>query len=124
MAKKSYSRNQRVADLIQTTLAEIIQDKAEEAKLGIVTVTGVEVAHDMSHAKVFMSVLDDGRAKEIIDSLNDLSKYMRYELANAVKLRVTPQLKFVYDDSTVRGNRISSLINVVLKDQDKPQDDE
>lgn len=121
---KGYSRNRRVADLIQTTLAEIIQRKAEEMHFGIVTVTGVEVAHDMSHAKVFMSVLDDSRAKEILTSLNDVSKYMRYELANAVKLRVTPQLKFVYDDSTVRGNRISSLINIVLKDKDKPQDDE
>ncbi len=123
MPKKSFSRIQRVADLIQTALAEILQREAEELHFGIITVTGVEVSPDMSYAKVFISVLEDDKAKETIAILNEAHKNIRYELAHAVKLRITPELKFVYDDSTVRGNRISSLINNVLKDHNTPNDE-
>ena len=56
-------------------------------------------------------------------ALNKASKYLRYALANAIELRVTPELKFVYDDSVVRGNRISSLINDALKDKPKEEDE-
>lgn len=112
---KGYSRIQRVAELIQTSLAEILQRDSEEFNFGIITVTGVDVSHDMSYAKIFISVLEDDKAKEVIDTLNESSKALRYELAHSVKLRITPELKFVYDDSTVRGNRISSLIQDALK---------
>lgn len=123
MPKKGYSRIQRIADLIQTALAEILQREAEDMHFGMVTVTSVNVSQDLSYAKVFVSILDDTKVKETIDTLNEASKFLRYELAHAVKLRVTPELKFVYDDSIVRGNRISSLINNALK-ENKSQDNE
>lgn len=123
MPRKAYSRIQRIGDLIQTALAEILQREAVDKNFGIVTVTDVSVAQDLSHAKVFVSVLDETKAKETLKRLNEATKYLRYELAHAVKIRVTPELKFVYDDSTVRGNRISSLINDALKDN-KSHDDE
>jgi len=112
---KGFKRTQRINDLIQTTLAEIILRQAKDLRFGMVTLTGVTVAHDLSHAKVFVSVLEEDKAKETLVALNNAAKYLRYELANAVELRVTPQLKFVYDDSTVRGSRITSLINNALK---------
>lgn len=115
MAKR-YSRKQRVNDLIQTELAAIIQRDSKELHIGMVTVTGVEVAPDLSHAKVFVSVLEDDKVKETIKALNAASKSFRYQLAHAVKLRVTPDIKFHYDDSTVRGNRITSLLFDALKD--------
>lgn len=123
MAKKGYSRIQRIGDLIQTALAEILQREAEERNFGMVTVTSVSVAQDLSHAKVFVSILDDTKVKETIKTLNEAAKYIRYELAHAVKLRVTPELRFVYDDSIVRGNRISSLINDALKDTNTEDDE-
>lgn len=117
MAKqaKRFNRTQRVNDLIQTTLAEIIQQNAEDYRFGMVTLTGVEVSHDLAFAKIYVSVLEEEKSKQILDALNNAAKFLRYELANAVDLRVTPELKFIYDDSTVRGNRISSLINSALK---------
>lgn len=121
--KKSYSRRERVSDLVQTALAEILQREAEGLNLGIVTVTDVNVAHDMSYAKIFVSVLEEKRANEVIKELNNEAKNFRYQLAQAVKLRIIPQLKFIYDDSSLRGNRISSLINDSLKD-DKPTDND
>lgn len=123
MAKKGYSRLQRIEDLIQTALAEILQRNAEQLDVGIVTVTGVTIAQDFSHAKVFVSVLDEANAEEIMHRLNDATKNFRYELAHSIKIRVTPELRFVYDDSSVRGNRISFLINNALK-QDKSSENE
>lgn len=121
MAKRN-QRKQRVNDLIQAELAAIIQREASELHVGMVTVTEVEVAPDLSYARVFVSVLDDSTVKETIAALNNATKFLRYSLAQTVKLRVTPELKFIYDDSTVRGNRISSLIHDALKDI--PTDDE
>lgn len=112
---KGYKRTQRVADLIQTTLAEILQRDVKDLRFGMITITGVNVSHDLSFAKVFVSVLEDEKAPETIIALNNAAKYLRYALANAVELRVTPELKFIYDDSAVRGSRISSLINDALK---------
>ena len=64
---------------------------------------------------MFVSVLEDDKATETLAALNNAAKFLRYELANAVLLRVTPELKFIYDDSSVRGSRISSLINDAFK---------
>lgn len=113
---KGYSRTQRLSDLIQNALAEIIRKDERTSSLGMITVTGVEVAHDLSYAKVFVSVLQDEKAAEIVNKLNEETKYLRYSLANEVDLRITPELRFFYDDSTVRGSRISSLINNALKE--------
>lgn len=115
---KGYSRTQRISDLIQTTLASILQHKTEELGIGMVTVTGVDVSHDLSYAKIYVSVLEDSKVKQTISTLNAAAKEFRYELAQEVKLRVVPELKFIYDDSIVRGNHITSLINKALKDRE------
>ncbi|OAI49390.1 hypothetical protein AYO45_02705 [Gammaproteobacteria bacterium SCGC AG-212-F23] len=112
---KSYSRVQRVADLIQNTLADILEHEMRDPSFGLITITGVVVSPDFSHAKVYVSVLYDDKADEAVASLNEAAKSLRYQLANQIELRVTPQLKFYYDDSTVRGAKISSLINEALK---------
>ena len=112
---RRYNRMQRVGDLIQIELAAIIQRDTQNLNIGMVTITSVEVAPDLSNARVFVSVLEDDKAKETIAELNNASKHFRYDLAHAVKLRITPQLKFIYDDSTMRGSRISSLIDGALK---------
>jgi len=113
--KKGYSRPQRVADLIQTTLADILQKDAENYQLGMITITSASISKDLSFAKIYVSVLDESKAAETIAALNNVAKNLRYELAHAVKLRITPELKFYYDDSGVRGQRMSSLINDALK---------
>ena len=115
---KGYKRSQRVGDLIQTALAQILQKEAKDMHLGLITVTSVDVAHDLSFAKVFISVLEDDKAKETLAALNASAKYLRYSLANAVELRIAPELRFIYDDSSARGSRISSLINDALKDNE------
>ena len=112
---KNYSRMQRIADLIQTTLAQILQTQAKDLRFGFITVTSVSVAPNLASAKVYVSLLEEKKSVEMVAALNKASSYLRYELANAIELRVTPELKFIYDDSLVRGSRISSLNNAALK---------
>jgi ribosome-binding factor A len=117
-SKKGYSRPQRVADLLQTALAGILQNYAFDVPLGLVTITSVSISPDLSFAKVFISVLDDTKVKETVDLLNEHKKELRYLLAQEVKLRIAPELKFIYDDSVARGANFYSLINHVLKNNE------
>src|SRR5437762_5700765 len=113
--RRTFRRDQRVNDLLQTALATILQREAGNllSVTTMVTVTGVSVTHDLAHAKVFVSVLDEEQAEEAVASLNHAAKTLRHMLASAVLLRMVPELRFVFDDSTVRGHRIASLVRDV-----------
>lgn len=112
---RGYARIDRVSDLIQTALAEIIQREGLCTRFGLVTLVDVKVSPDFSHARVYVSVLPEEAATDAVAELNEAAKDLRYHLAQAIKIRVTPDLKFFYDDSSVRGTRISSLIDTALK---------
>jgi len=117
------NRMQKVAGLVQTTLAEILLKETEDKRFSMVTITSVSLAKDMSSAKVFVSMLDVDKVKETISALNKAGAFLRYQLAQSkIEMRVIPQLKFIFDDSVIRGDRISSLLNAVLKD-DSPDYD-
>jgi len=109
---KDLSRVFRVADQIQRELATLIQNEIGDPRLRLVTLTGVEVTRDYSHAKVFFSVLGEAEnvqsAKEGLEHANG---FLRSQLARKIKLRVTPQLHFLYDESIERGVRLSKLID-------------
>ncbi len=113
---RGFRREARVNDLIQTALARILQKEAADVVIGLVTITGVSVSHDLAFAKIFVSVLPEESAREAIAALNAETKELRHLLARAVRLRIVPDLKFVFDESIARGSRISSLIHDVLKD--------
>src|SRR5258708_362753 len=106
---KVYSRLERIADLIQKTLAEILLQEAGDQRFRLISVTGVVVARDLAYAKVFVSLLEEDpeKLKKTIQALNGASKFLRFRLANEVKLRVVPELKFIYDESSAHGFRIS-----------------
>lgn len=108
-------RMQRIADLIRTTLAEILLQDTEDKRFHEVTITRVSVSRDLGHAKIYVSFMPDEDSVEMTLALNRAAKYLRYNLAQAVKLRVTPELRFYYDDSNVKGQRIVDLLNKALK---------
>lgn len=111
---KEYSRTQRIGDQMQRELALLIQREIKDPRLGLVTITGVDVARDLSHAKVFITVMgqDDNAAvvKQNIDILNDAAGFLRMHLGKSMKLRTVPQLHFSYDASIRRGAELSALI--------------
>ncbi|HTM64674.1 MAG TPA: 30S ribosome-binding factor RbfA [Gammaproteobacteria bacterium] len=119
--KRGFDRTRRVADLVQKALAKMLLQDMGDDRFRLVTITGVTMSKDMSYAKVHVSMLFDepAKIKEIIKDLNDSAKMLRYNLAREVKLRIVPELKFAYDESTAHGFRISDLIDAGIKKEKK-----
>jgi ribosome-binding factor A len=120
--KRGFERSQRVADLIQKALAQMLLQEMSDERFRLVTITSVTVSRDLSYAKIYVSLLIDEivKIKETVDALNRAAKSLRYDLAHKVALRIVPELKFIYDESTARGFRLSHLIDSVIK---KPSDE-
>lgn len=113
--KRRVNRGERIADLIQQSLAETLLKRVSDKRFQCVTITGVTIAKDLSFAKVFVSVLaEESDIKPIILALNNAAKLLRHHLAQDIQLRIVPELRFTYDESIARGSRISSLINDAL----------
>ena len=117
------SRAQRVADQIQRDLASLIQFEIDDPRIGMVSVTGVEVTPDMAHAKVFVTSLGDGdvarrssdaAGRESTAALNGAAGYLRGLLARRLQLRAAPKLSFHYDASVERGRQLDELIDSAL----------
>ena len=118
---KEFNRTDRIAQMIQRKLALIIQQEIKDPRLPrFITVSEVVVAADLSHAKIYITVLGDKEVgQQTLKILNGAASYLRTTLARVIKLRTIPQLHFVYDTSLEEGNRLSKLI-----DQVAPPDDE
>ena len=111
---KEFSRGRRVGDHIQRELATLIQREVKDPRVGMVSITDVEVSRDMSHAKVFTTVLgkeSEQEAAEAIAVLNKAAGFLRSEMAKINNARTTPKLRFYFDSSVGRGQFLSSLID-------------
>ncbi len=107
----SVPRSERVAGLLRRELADIVQHEFEyDIPRGLISITDVEVARDLSHAKVYVAVLEIEQAPEIIKFLNENSGKVRHRLGPRVRLRIMPTLKFLHDTSSESGQRIEQLL--------------
>ena len=116
---KDYSRTLRVADQIQRELADLIQHEIKDPRVGQITITAVEVTRDYSHAKVFYTTLSSKEDNFLVEKgLEHAKGFLRSNLSHRMKLRIIPQLHFVYDESVERGVRLSKLIDeAIAQDQ-------
>ena len=115
MVKNSKSipaRGQRVADQIQRDLAELSAMEVKDPRVGMVTITAVEVTGDMAHAKIFYSA--SKASDNLQQGLEKSAGYLRTQLAKRMLLRTVPQLHFVYDASIDNGMMMSKLIDEAL----------
>jgi len=119
----SNSRAQRVADQLQRDIAELIQFEIDDPRIGLVSVTGVEVSADLAHAKVFVIPLgagDDAQrspeqaGRDSAAALNGAAGFLRSLLARRMQLRAAPKLRFHYDASVERGRQLDDLIDRAL----------
>jgi ribosome-binding factor A len=119
---KDYQRARRIADQIQRELADLLRLELKDPRVPeLVTVTGVEVSQDQSHAKVFFTLLgDDHKIEEATAGLKSAAGFLRTQLGHRMKLRVVPQLDFRYDTSVERGVRLSHLIDEAVASDAKP----
>ncbi|WP_028389109.1 30S ribosome-binding factor RbfA [Legionella fairfieldensis] len=117
-----FKRTDRVAEMMQRKLSQIIQQEIKDPRLpAFVTISAVKVSTDLSHAKVYFTVFNED-IKQAADILNAAASYLRTALARSVKLRTVPQLHFVYDESIEYGRRLSRLIDEANpSDQDDEQ---
>ncbi|MEI7681319.1 MAG: 30S ribosome-binding factor RbfA [Betaproteobacteria bacterium] len=116
---RDFSRTLRVAEQVQRELADLIRSEIKDPRVGMVTLTGVEVAADYGHAKVFFTLLgDSAKIKEAVEGLNNSAGFLRRELGRRIKLRTMPQLHFHYDESVERGMRLSKLIDAAVLGRD------
>lgn len=105
-------RLRRVADQIQRELSGLLRAELKDPRVGMITLTGVEVSPDLAHAKVFFTALGDTEALARTETgLRRAAGFLRSELGHRLKLRVTPELRFVHDASIERGVRLSRLID-------------
>jgi ribosome-binding factor A len=117
---KDFARTDRVAEQIQRELAQSIRLELKDPRVSKVTITGVEVTNDYAHAKVFYTALD-GASQNLQQGLERSAGFLRSQLAHAMKLRLTPQLHFVYDTSVERGVHLSQLIDQAVASDHKNQ---
>jgi len=110
MARKSSGRPQKLGDQIQREVSDLLARELRDPRVGMLTITAVDVSPDLSHAKVFFTVLEKDRLEETLAGLKRASGYLRSQLARRIKLYTTPELRFVYDESVERGDHLARLI--------------
>jgi ribosome-binding factor A len=108
---KKSGRTYKLGDLIQRELSELVQRELRDPRVGMITLTGVDVSPDFSHAKVFYTTLDPAHVAEASKGLKRAAGFLRSQLARRIKLYTTPELRFEYDESVERGDRLSRLID-------------
>ena len=108
-------RNERVRKELMRDISEILR-KEIRGLAGVVSVVDIEVSHDNSFAKVIYSVLGSNeqieKTKEIIEKF---TPKIRYEVGKRIRLRLTPELKFVYTDSLEKGSRVAEILDKLAK---------
>jgi len=113
MPSLEYGRNQRVGELIQRELADLIRH-LDIDNLGMVTVATVDMSPDLRHARIYVTHMGGSLEKtEVVTALTEAAKFLRHHLSQRIKLRGVPRLSFVYDDSVGEGTRLAALISKV-----------
>lgn len=121
---KEFSRNRRVGEQIQRELAQLLQREINDPRLGMVTISAVEVSRDLTVAKVFFTVLNpEHDVKQTLNGLNHATGFLRRELGKRMKLRVVPELRFQFDSSIENGSRLSALIDKAVTGDKETNED-
>jgi ribosome-binding factor A len=116
------TRLQRIARLLKEELSLIIRREIDDPRLGLITITGVEVTPDLRIAHVYISVYGEPEAQAASMSvLERASKFLRGALGRTIELRYTPELHFHLDTSIERGARIFELLHEIEKEE-KPHE--
>jgi len=124
---QGFQRHQRVAGQIKREMAELIRDSGvdngPDAPLTMLTITDCEVSRDLAHARIFYSVLNSDEQPVAQQWLEEAAGHLRSELAHRMRLRIVPQLTFLFDNSIEQGMQMDALIRAV-RDKDGDREDE
>ena len=115
---KEFERTERVSQFLHRELAYLLQTAVRDPRVQQVNLTGVEVSRDLSHAKVFFTLMDDATPEERAETTRVLEKvagFLRSQLAKASSMRTVPRLGFRFDESVGRGRDMESLLREVRR---------
>ena len=110
-----YSRTDRISEQIKRELAQIIRDKVKDPRVGMVSILDAQVSKDLKLAKIYFDVIQEDMAVDSEIGLNRAAGFLRRELAHNLSLRTTPELKFFYDDTEIKADKLSLLIDKAIK---------
>lgn len=117
-------RANRLGETLKEEISQMIREELKDPRIGFVTVTGVEVAEDLGHAKVFISVLGDSQqCKDSLEALKRAAGFVRSEIGKRIRLRHVPEIVFKYDSSIEQGAHIAELLRGVHLGETENEDD-
>jgi ribosome-binding factor A len=112
------ARMRRVDEAVREVVAAAVSELSDP-RLGFVTVTGVETSPDLRTAKVYVSVLGDSTERDAtLDALRSSHGVIQSRIAAETRMKRTPTLTFIYDDTIEKGVRISRLLDDTAEDSD------
>ncbi len=113
-------RLKKIQDQIHRVLTEILDTKVNDPRVEGVYVTDVSVDRELDYANIYVSTLEGSqRAEEILEGLENASGFIRYSLSQEVKLRVMPKLRFYWDETPEKVDRIESLLAEIRKEREE-----
>jgi ribosome-binding factor A len=117
--KKSSHRPERVAELVRQTVGAFLTGDVRDPRIGFVTVTGVEVTADLSHANVRVSVMGTEEEKQrSLEGLASAARFLRAQLSQELRLRTSPELHFHLDRGLEHAQRIDEVLKT-LRSEDQ-----
>ncbi|HZH39615.1 MAG TPA: 30S ribosome-binding factor RbfA [Gemmatimonadales bacterium] len=115
--KKMSHRPERVAELVRQTVGAFLTGDVRDPRIGFVTVTGVEVTPDLSHANVRVSVMGtDEEKSRSLEGLASAARYLRSQLSKELRLRTSPELHFRLDRGLEHAQRIDQVLKELKSD--------
>ncbi len=108
----SGDRMRRVDEAVRQVLSDAVPQDLKDPRVGFVTVTDVKTSPDLRHARVYVSVLGDEEERAAsLEGLQSAHGYLQRRVASELRLKHTPTLQFVYDDTAERAQRLERLID-------------
>ena len=101
---------ERLNTVFMREISKILQTEIKDPNIKFVTITGCEITNDLSFAKVFVTIFDMEKKKDVMASLEKAKSYIRGQLSQRVDIRHTPELRFIFDESIEYGNKIEKII--------------
>ena len=107
---EQFNRTMRVGDEIKKVIGMLIEREVKDPRIGFVTITGVKVSRDLSMATVYVTTGEMDDPEKTIAGLSAAAGFLRKRLGELIKLRNTPELRFIYDKSLDRGFQMDALL--------------
>jgi ribosome-binding factor A len=121
--QRGFQRSDRVAEQVRRDLADLIRTELKDPRVGMISLTAVELTPDYAHAKVFFTTLQAEHLAEIEQGLRRAAGFLRRELGRRIHIHTLPELHFIYDASVERGASLSQLIDEANALSDRTPDE-